>query len=238
MAGDPRYLDLDGYHLTEVVYGALPDDLTELYLDNNPLLDLDCALLPKTLEVLYVRFNPTLTSIRNIDALPNLVVLELHGCSSLLTLPPLPPKLRTLHLGYCSGLTALPPLARLSELLHLDINHTLRLYELPALPEGLTLLQARYSGLRELPYLPEKLSWLELQRSRVVQDGLAPEAGDTERMSDYATRVRTWWTACLQKERFDALHEELMAAAWHPDRVSKWLSHGEEVLDMMMGVSA
>jgi hypothetical protein len=38
------------------------------------------------------------------------------------------------------------------------------------------------------------------------------------------------------KTRFDRFHEELMAKAWHPSRVARWLEHGEEVLDMMLGV--
>jgi hypothetical protein len=37
------------------------------------------------------------------------------------------------------------------------------------------------------------------------------------------------------KKQFVHYHEELMAAAWHPSRVAKWLEQGEDVLDMMMG---
>jgi hypothetical protein len=40
----------------------------------------------------------------------------------------------------------------------------------------------------------------------------------------------------IHKEQFDRFHEELMAKAWHPSRVSHWLEQGEDVLDMMMGV--
>jgi hypothetical protein len=218
-----------------VVYGALPDDLVELCLDNNYLLELDCALLPKTLEVLQVRNVRTLTSIRNLDQLPNLCELNLGGCSGLTTLPVLPPKLHTVRLGHCIGLTELPPLARLPNLRILDINMTTRLHELPALPEGLTWLLAQFSALDEPPYLPESLCCLDLAHSMVVLLGLAPERRDREGIADYTERTRTWWNGCLAKERFDAIHEELMAAAWHPKRVEAWLSHGEEVLDNIMG---
>lgn len=36
--------------------------------------------------------------------------------------------------------------------------------------------------------------------------------------------------------RTQILKEDLMAAAWHPKRVMKWLEQGEEILDMLCGV--
>lgn len=42
--------------------------------------------------------------------------------------------------------------------------------------------------------------------------------------------------AKMSEHRVRVFKEELMATAWHPNRVEKWLEQGEEVLDMMMGV--
>jgi hypothetical protein len=59
-----------------------------------------------------------------------------------------------------------------------------------------------------------------------------------ERDNSFASRVQAkrldpfYW----HKKQFDRYHEELMAVAWHPSRVAKWLEQGEDVLDMMMGV--
>jgi hypothetical protein len=84
--------------------------------------------------------------------------------------------------------------------------------------------------------IPDSLSILNIEGTPAVEDGFLPSRWDTEPFSFHAVRVRTFWNACLRKSRYDALFEELMMAAWHPDRVSKWLDQGEDVLDMMMGV--
>ena len=81
--------------------------------------------------------------------------------------------------------------------------------------------------------IPDSLSILNIDGTPAVEDGFLPSR--TEPFSEYTVRVRTFWNACLRKEKFDAIHEELMMATWHPDRVSKWLEQGEDVLDMMMG---
>ena len=228
-----RDLNLDWLQLTEVVYGALPEDLKELSLCRNPLLEIDCALLPKTLEVLDLKHCRSLERILNLDQLPNLASLTVCD-TAISTLPRLPASLQHLSVSHCTKLTSLPPLAR-TNLQTLTMRWTINLQKLPELPEGFASLHAQHSGLAELPMLPESLMSLLLDRSVIEKEGLVPERPDTVRYGEYAATTRAWWNACLRLERYEALHESLMMAAWHPDRVGKWLSHGESTLDMMMG---
>ena len=230
-----RYLDLENMSLTDLVYGVLPEDLVELYLGGyNFLLELDCALLPKTLEVLDVSRCKSLQRILNLDQLPNLMHLVLEGCEGLRSLPRVPPSLSLLNVSHCVNLQAIPALAK-TQLYRLDMDWTMDVHTLPVLPDTLVTLNARFNYLDELPFLPDSLHLLDLAHGRVVAQGLAPERNDRETISAYTQRTRVWWNACLRKTRFDDIHEELMQKAWHPRRVEAWLLQGEHVLDNIMG---
>jgi len=222
--------------LTELVYGVLPEDLTELVINHSPVLEIDCAHLPKTLEVLDLQNCSDLERVLNLDQLPKLTRLLLGG-SSVRTLSRLPASLRVLNVHYCIHLTGLPPLGR-TQLERLDIDWA-TFDTLPQLPETLRILSARWSNLgANLPPLPESLEVLDLDGSVAVRDGFLPQRSDHSFSITYTPMARIFWNACIQKERYDQIHEELMQVAWHRDRVSKWLDHGEDVLDMMMGVSS
>lgn len=230
---EDTYLNLSDMHsLTELVYGVLPDDMTELIINRSPLLEIDCALLPKTLEVLDLENCTTLERILNLDQLPNLKTLVLNN-TAIRSLPKLPESLTWLRIHYCRNLTALPSLARTNlRTLGMDWTHV----PLPQIPETLMSLYARYSAIGdELPYLPDGLLHLDMVGSIAEREGFLPERLDTVNILEYTETARKWWNACLRRERYETLQEELMAATWHPKRVEAWLTAGEEVLDMMMG---
>lgn len=226
-------LNLDWLQLTEVVYGALPEDLKELSLCRNPLLEIDCALLPNTLEVLDLRHCRSLERILNLDRLPKLIVLEIED-TAITSLPKLPASLIHLNASH-TRLTALPTLMKCGDLRRIDLEWCKDISKLPMLPDGVHSLCLRHSGIDELPMLPDTLSYLDVDYAEVVHQGLAPERPDTVSHTEYATTTRAWHMACLRLERYELIHEELMQKAWHPRRVERWLEQGEAVLDMMMG---
>jgi hypothetical protein len=197
-------------------------------------VELDCALLPRSLQWLSLYNNDTMTTIRNLDQLTELRVLNLSWCSRLTTISAIPPSLVTLSLDHCDRLEALPPLVR-SNLKVLAVAYTIDLDYLPALPESLQMLSARDSFFRNVPYFPPNLTYLELARSSMSRHfpHLAKRPG--EDMATYTRRVLAEQAQRLRRERYDQIHEELMAATWHPRRVEAWSLAGEEVLDMMMG---
>jgi len=230
---DDMYLNLEHLGLTSLVYGVLPDNVKELFLGHNPLLEIDCALLPKTVEILDLSHCRSLERVLNIDQLPNLAELVVQD-TPVQTLSRLPPTLVFLDVSHCHYLTALPNLTR-TNLHRLDMDWT-HMETIPQLPETLHTFCARFSRIGvEFPMLPDSLQWLELDHSTAVTEGFLPDRPDTVTYTEYAETARKWWNACLRRERYDLLHESLMMAAWHPDRVSRWLEHSEETLDMMMG---
>jgi hypothetical protein len=56
------------------------------------------------------------------------------------------------------------------------------------------------------------------------------------RFKNFGYELREKLEPRLRKSLFGMYHEELMAKAWHPTRVARWLDAGEEILDMMLGV--
>jgi hypothetical protein len=226
-------LNLDWMSLTEVVYGALPEDLKELSLCRNPLLEIDCALLPKTLEVLDLKYCRSLERILNLDQLPKLIVLEIEE-TAITGLPKLPTSLVHLNASH-TRLTALPTLMKCGDLRRIDLEWCKDIPKLPMIPDGVHTLCLRHSGIAELPMIPDSVSYLDVDYAEVVDQGLAPERPDTVSHTEYATTTRKWWSACLRLERYESIHEELMMSCWHPRRVEAWLLQGEAVLDNVMG---
>jgi hypothetical protein len=226
-------LNLEYMNLTSVVYGILPPNLKELYVAGNPLLEIDCAHLPKTLEVLDVKNCKYLERILNLDQLPNLLCLKAQS-TPIRSLSRLPPRLEQLRIDWCTKLTRLPSLSQ-SDLTLLSMDYSGVTF-IPQFPETLCYLFAGHSQLSgDFPVIPESLIWLDVLGTPAVNEGFLPEIPDTVTVHEYTQTTRTWWNACLRRERYEAIHEELMAATWHPRRVEAWLSAGEEVLDMMMG---
>jgi hypothetical protein len=95
------------------------------------------------------------------DLPPNLQWLDLSGCSSLNTLPELPQNLERLDLSGCSSLNTLPDLP--PNLQKLDLSACSSLNTLPDLPPSLQYLNlSGCSSLNTLPDLPPSLQYLNL----------------------------------------------------------------------------
>jgi len=219
------------FRIKEIPYDILPADLVSLTVCNAWIVEIDCARLPKSLIELNAGECPFLVRILNLDQLPNLTNLYLPGCNSLRSLSPLPNSLKDLSVWSCPGLTSLPPLRRTS-LEYLNVCDTV-LRTLPELPDTIREIRANYSKLETLPFLPDSLVLIATLGISPTESIPACPVGVY--LEEYVDSLRTKQRKALRKSRYDALFEELMMATWRPDRVSKWLDQGEDVLDMMMG---
>jgi hypothetical protein len=212
-----QYLPID----TELP-ADLPEGITHLYIAGCKMPYLNGAKLPKSLVSITVN-GTELSVVQNLDQLPNLKSLSLQYCNYLYTLTcPLPRSLDRLFLRGCRYLREIPPIARTS-LRDLDVGECMYLTSLPALPPTLISLNLHYSDVKEVPFLPDSVQHLWVYDRGIM-------CSET-----FLEITRLMQPINLHKERFPKIHEELMAATWHPKRVEAWLTHGEEVLDMMMG---
>jgi hypothetical protein len=218
--------------LTEIPYETLSDTLLSLDVARSWISEIDCARLPKSTTRINATECPFLARVLNLDQLPNLTNLYLPGCNSLRSLPSLPNSLKDLSVWSCPGLTSLPPLRRTS-LEYLNVCDTV-LRTLPELPDTIREIRANYSKLETLPFLPDSL--VLIATLGISPTDSIPTCPIGVYIDEYLDALRTKQRKALRKSRYDALFEELMMAAWRPDRVSKWLEAGEDVLDMMMGV--
>ena len=216
-------LSFSGLPITELP--LIPEWVTKLDISDTRITELDCTSLPKGLLVLTATMT-RIGSIRNLDYLTNLRELDLDHSVWLEQIEgQIPLSLRSLSLRNCMSLTQLPPLGR-AHVWWINLQGCERLQDLPSLPVNLASLHLDRSGIKELPYLPDSLRQITLQNG---------ESGTYTSREEFTKAVRDSQRAALRKARFEALHESLMAAAWHPKRVEAWLTQGEDVLDMMMG---
>lgn len=163
----------------------------------------------------------------NITSLPPLPehILALHCHDTNLTvLPYLPEGLVVLYC-YNTPLTSLPTLP--DTLMNLNCSHT-RITSLPELPKHLMTLWCNNTLLTTVPELPVTITYFDAYESPLII-----QRGDDEDLRAYNRRWREWREDHVSKprvqERTRLLKEEMMAAAWHPDRVERWLDAGVEV---------
>lgn len=200
----------------------LPDTLKELSIYHTPITSL--PTLPSTLEKLIL----IETLITELPLLPStlkkLYINPLHNLG-ITQLPPLPPTLVYLSCITNYSLTELPPLP--SSLQKLYCGWT-QITELPPLPDSLLEFGCQNTLLTELPSLPSSLTWLNCSDC----PNLIIQRTEGESIQDYNKRWEEWREEQLSNTRCQsrclAIKEELIAAAWHPDRVEQWL----EMLDM------
>ncbi len=84
--------------------------------------------------------------------------------------------------------------------------------------------------LPKLPKLPQSLKYLDCSDC----PNLLIQRNEGESIQDYDARWEEWREKKRTQERCLAIKEELMAAAWHPRRVERWINEcGIEVLDVM-----
>jgi hypothetical protein len=216
-------LSLSGLPIFELP--PIPEWVTKLDISDTRITELDCATLPPGLLVLEAD-RTRLVSIRNLHTLDDLRELSLdYSCWLERIEGPIPLSLRSLSLRSCISLTDLPSLGR-AYIWWVNLQGCEKLRSLPGLPVNLATLQLDRSGIKELPFLPDSLRQITLQNG---------ESGEVSASDVFTATLRESQRTALRKQRFDAIHEELMAAAWHPKRVEAWLTHGEDTLDMMMG---
>lgn len=208
---------------------VLPEGTSVLNLSDTKITVLDGATLPRSITHITITLSPIHT-VRNLHLLPNLVYLNLTRSMWLDTLETeLPPSLLELTLNHCMYLKSLPRLSR-TRMIDLNLYGCANLTRIPELPSTLrSITFDRCDAVTEMPFLPDSLTHLSTNVRFSVrgQTGYLQGADVARILADQRTRLR--------KERFETLHEELMAAAWHPKRVEKWLLQGEHVLDNIMG---
>jgi Leucine-rich repeat (LRR) protein len=162
------------------------------------------------------------TEISTIPSLPKGLLQLVCSHTNVSTLPELPPTLEVL-LCNDTDISTLPPLPDSLLCLHC---HNTPLTSLPELPPNLQYLICSNTNLTELPELPTMLRHLECNNVPLSLQ----RYGWHETVHDYNLRWREWREdrAGIQRsrERCLAVKEELMAAAWHPRRVERWVEVG------------
>ncbi len=171
-------------------------------------------LFPKSLEVLIWRESNCEWWEGRFSHLPNLKQLDWSG-RTFMRLPKLPKTLEILQLKDCTELR-----------------------ELPALPEGLRVLDIRgCKRLKTLPEIPNSVQEIWCAGC----DKLRPRYIAEDAFSYWD--VPKWFRAHQEKEvrervqkRTRELRQEIVAAAYHPRRVERWLEQcGWDFLDVMLG---
>jgi hypothetical protein len=169
---------------------------------------------PASLETLIWRDSNCALYSGRFSHLPNLTQLDLSW-REMESLPDLPPTLVVLKLENCKYLT-----------------------RLPRLPEGLRVLDIRgCRNLKTLPDIPDSVEELwcagcdKLRPRRIVEDAFnywdMPVWFRMHQQKEAMTRVQ---------KRTRALRQEIVAAAYHPKRVERWLEQrGWDILEEMMG---
>ena len=214
------------YDLNITSLPSLPDSLKLLHINTLDITSL--PTLPSALEDLRITASP-------VTALPSLPsnLLRLYSTITQLTeLPQLPSTLESLGCILNIGITQLPQLP--SSLKRLCCGWT-SITELPQLPDSLEVLCCGSTPITELPSLPPSL--IELDCSDCPN--LLIQRNEGESIQDYGKRwddIREERKELESKqrcvERCLSVKEELMAAAWHPNRVERWLEIGGfEMLD-------
>lgn len=163
--------------------------------------------LPDTIETLIC----THSNLPTCPAFPSeLKRLDL-SMSILEQLPDLPDTLEVLVLSKCYSLTSLPELP--VTLRVLDVRECDRLVSLPEIPDSLVELWTE--GAVKLPRIYEGEYW--------------EVANNCRKQQEETSRLR-------QQKRIRDLRLEIVAAAYHPRRVERWLDErGWDILEEMLG---
>lgn len=169
---------------------------------------------PKSLEVLIWQNSNCEWYEGKFSHLPNLKQLD-WSFRPITHLPALPKTLQVLQLANCLELTELPPL-----------------------PEGLRVLDIRgCKNLKTLPEIPDSVEeiWCvgctNLRPRWIVEQGYA--YWNVAKL--FRTHQQTEIRERIQK-RTRALRQEIVAEAYHPRRVERWLEQrGFDFLEVMMG---
>lgn len=121
-----------------------------------------------------------------------------------------------------------------SNLMSVDVSFT-GVRSLPALPRNLVSLWMEGTQMTEVPDVPDSLVVLYTMHNDFLPIDFPLSFLDILYFSqhDYVDLVRHYQQKRRQRFRMSLLKESLMAAAWHPARVERWVEAGVE--DMMFG---
>ncbi|XP_037493761.1 disease resistance-like protein DSC1 [Jatropha curcas] len=151
-----RFLCWNSYPLKSLPLKFCPNNLVELHLPDSQLKQLwdgDNKLL-KNLKVMHLSGSLSLLRISDPFQAPNLEVLCLSSCSSLIEIPSslkYSTKLAQLDLEYCDSIRSLPSFLQLENLEMLDLNGCRKLEECPELPCNLRDLNLSKTEIKQLP---------------------------------------------------------------------------------------
>ncbi|KDP37884.1 hypothetical protein JCGZ_05766 [Jatropha curcas] len=154
-----RYLDWDGYPLKSLPLKFCPNNLVQLWLRNSQLKQLwDADNKPfKNLKVMILFGSRSLLRISDPFQAPNLEILCLKDCSSLIEIPSslkYSTKLARLYLQDCGSIRSLPSFLQLENLEILNLQGCSKLKECPELPCNLR-------GCTKLENLPDCIGQLQ-----------------------------------------------------------------------------
>lgn len=211
--------------LTEIDW--LPPKLVSLNVNQVPLERIICAL-PETL----VTLNLVDTPIAELPVLPAGLKHLFLGATKVRVLPRLPPTLHYLSIQNNHCIQELPE--HLPQTLHtLDIKKT-KISRIPPLPLNLQRLNAEGTPLEMVPVgfermvPPYSLKLGEYRYAEIAMCDNLPHQGIFE-------DTVSWWARLIReraRQLMAPLKEELMAAAWHPRRVERWLEAGLELEEL------
>jgi Leucine-rich repeat (LRR) protein len=204
-------------------------NIKELILTGNSITVLEG--LPPNLEILTCNMN----KIKEIKNLPATLTHMYCNYNQLTVLDGLPPYLEDLD---CAD-NKIERIERLPKsLIRLECSYN-KLKSLPALPPKLKILYTQYNYLVCLPTLPEGLKEIYYHNNKNISEldylphSITNLHNDSIPQNKYVFGYIESLRSRLEKERninrTKALKEDLMAAAWHPDRVEKWLAVGYEM---------
>jgi hypothetical protein len=230
-----RHLSLYRTNIQEIP--PLPEGIQNLNLNDLPELRV-IPTLPKSLLILYINN----TSIEDLPALDRCTKLDAFHCSgaNIKRLPPLPDSLASLHCNNTS-IQEVPLLS--NNLEYLSVNNTL-IEDLDGdwveggptiLPPQIKYVYAQNTRVKVVPAV------IAIRATRGLPGDynfggcpllLKRGAGETD--LGYMARWDEWHqkrsAMKKAKKRCAVIKEELMAAAWAPARVERWVEAGDENL--------
>lgn len=205
------HLDIAGNQFDDRYQVYIPDSVKCLNVSMTNFYNGVGFSVPLTLETLIHRgsYYPSIYSVP-----PALKVLDLSG-QRIRWLPPLPDTLEVLILNECYFLEELPDWLP-SNLCVLDLRSCRRLTSLPEVIPS-SLKEIWVEGCEKLPQWARDHSWSYWDLPKTI------------RKNQEEVRKR-------QQKRCRDLRQEIVAAAYHPRRVERWLElKGWDVLEEMLG---